>query len=123
MDRRGPFKGGVVEIILCVGDMQLTGTAETVQKACQDGKLIPDEAVKNLIQLGMSSSSGGYYDKARKLKVRFRGSGYLDIVHKKAGDIILMRRKMAEQLFLAGWTNLGYYADGFVVDRWGYKPR
>ena len=118
----GAFKGGVVEIRLFAGELKMTGTAETVQQACQDGKLMPNAMVKNLIQLGMSSSKWKYYDKARGLEVAIKESGYLEIVHKKAGDIML--HKLTEQLFLAGWINLGFYSDvsQMSVDRWGYKP-
>ena len=116
----GAFKGGVVEITYLNGELKLSGTAETVQKACHDGKLIQDEVVKNLTQLAMSN--GDHQDKAKGLKVKvLKDSGYLEIVHKKADNIT--RCRLAEQLFLAGWINLGLFADRIIIDRWGYKPR
>ena len=109
----GGFKGGVVEIFwtggLISGELKLTGTAETLQQACQDGQLIPEEMVNNLIK---------YYKNTTGLKVKVKDSGYLEIVHKKADET--MRRKITEQLFLAGWIHLGLYLG--VIDRWGYKP-
>ena len=122
----GAFKGGVVEINFWGDSLKLTGTAETVHQASQDGKLVREEVVRSLTQLAMSSHTGEYYDKARGLKVKVRDRGYVDIVHKRADDT--MRRKMAEHLFLAGWRNIGYYqihdpTSRFItVDRWGMKP-
>ena len=122
----GAFKGGVVEIkwngyMRRFGELKLTGTVETVQQACQDGNLFPNEMVRN-IQMAMSSKSGEYHDKAKGLKVKVNECGDLEIVHKKAEDAV--RRKMVEQLFLAGWINLGYsYYEGLREERWGYKHR
>ena len=119
----GAFEGGVVEIHFFAGELEVIGTVQSVQQACQDGKLIPNEKLNNLIQLAMSSKSGKYHDETKVLKVKVNDRGEMGIAHKRADDTL--RRMMTQQLFLAGWINLGFYVGVThqLVDRWGYKTR